>query len=149
MLQLIDRYQTENIHSFAPRQSASRAFTSHCRKYLERTVWMEGCRSHFKADKYNTRLTMWPGSSLHFSDALRELRAEDYEWVYSGHDQFAWLGNGLSATGNDPWSDLSWYVSQQDAGPWMSRRARREQLTRIGAQEGRNDVLKSQGRSAD
>ncbi|KAJ5994675.1 monooxygenase [Penicillium sp. IBT 35674x] len=69
---------------------------------------------------------MWPGSKLNFSGTIRELRLEDYEWVYFGDDQFAWLGNGLSATGNDPLSDLSWYVKQRDEGPWMSRGARRE-----------------------
>lgn len=92
---------------------------------------------------------MWPGSSLHFSDALRELRAEDYDWVYSGDDRFAWLGDGFSAIGADPKSDLSWYVKDRDEGPLMSRGARRRELTRTVVQEGRNEALAMQGRVAD
>lgn len=92
---------------------------------------------------------MWPGSSLHFSDALRELRAEDYVWVYSGGDQFAWLGNGFSATGADPTSDLAWYIRNHDDGPLMSRGARRRELALSGSQIGRNELLASQGRTAD
>ncbi|KAJ5708017.1 monooxygenase [Penicillium malachiteum] len=150
ILQLVDRYQTENIHYFTPRLSISRDFTSHCREFLERTVWKDHCRSHYKADSSNTRLSMWPGSSLHFSDALRELRAEDYDWVYSGSDRFQWLGNGFSAIGMDPMSDLSWYVMEKDEGPLMSRGARRKLLTRTCVQEnGEGPNLKSEMRMAD
>ncbi|GLA81501.1 hypothetical protein AtubIFM56815_005155 [Aspergillus tubingensis] len=148
--QLIDRYQTENIHAFSPSRTASRAFTAHCRKFLlEKTVWADACRSHYKADGDSARLSMWPGSSLHFADALRELRAEDYDWEYVGGDRFAWLGNGLSATGADETSDLAWYLGDRDSGPLGSRGARRRVLTKSGTfGVGEREKL-LQGRPAD
>lgn len=157
MLQLIDRYQTEAIHSFTPSQAASRGFTSYCRRMLLNTVWSDGCRSHFKAGTANQgSLSMWPGSSMHFGEALRELHAEDYDWVWRGQtadeqeaNRFAWLGNGFSATGADPTSDLAWYITDQDEGPLMSRGARRRQITKSGSCPGRNDMLAPLGRVAD
>lgn len=148
--QLIDRYQTENIHAFSPSRAASRAFTAHCRKFLlERTVWANACRSHYKADGDSARLSMWPGSSLHFADALHELRAEDYDWEYVSGDRFAWLGNGLSATGADETSDLAWYLGDRDSGPLGSRGARRRVLTKSGTfGVGEREKL-LQGRPAD
>jgi hypothetical protein len=157
MLQLIDRYQTEAIHSFTPSQAASRGFTAYCRRVLLNTVWSDGCRSHFKAGTANQgSLSMWPGSSMHFGEALCEVHAEDYDWVWSGQtadeqaaNRFAWLGNGFSATGADPTSDLAWYITEQDEGPLMSRGARRRQFTKSGTCPGRNEMLAPLGRVAD
>lgn len=99
---------------------------------------------------------MWPGSSMHFGEALREVHAEDYDWVWSGQtaedqeaNRFAWLGNGFSATGADPTSDLAWYITEKDEGPLMSRGARRRQFTKSGTCPGRNEMLAPLGRVAD
>ena len=39
MLKLVDRYQTENIHSFAPKREAVADFLMHAEQVLARTVW--------------------------------------------------------------------------------------------------------------
>ena len=66
-------------------------------------------------------------------EALKELRAEDWEIRYRGN-RFAFLGNGLSQAEFDPSCDLAYYVRDRDESPWASRRKRRKVLTRSGTQ---------------
>jgi hypothetical protein len=42
MLKFIDRYQTENIHSFIPKQEAIDDFVEHKDKIMSNSVWVEG-----------------------------------------------------------------------------------------------------------
>ena len=144
MLKLIDRYQTENIHSFAPKAEAVADFMSHAARILARTVWAEDCRSWYKGGR-NLRgshteglqsslsvaasLTIWPGSGLHYTEAMSDLRADDWDIRYRGN-RFQWLGNGFSRTETDEESDLGWYVREKDDGPYLSKEKRRRIQTR-------------------
>ena len=103
---------------------------------MPRTVWSQNCRSPFKTPATNGVPSLWPGSTLHYMEALKELRAEDWEIRYWGN-RFAFLGNGLSQAEFDPSCDLGYYVSERDKGPWASRRKRREVVTRSGTQKER------------
>ena len=136
MLQLLDRYQTENISSFAPKAEAVQDFMAHARAFMRHTVWAEDCRSGYKSHSYDRTPSMWPGSTLHYVEALRELRADDWDIRYRGN-RFAWLGNGFSQTEFDPTSDLAWYICDRDEAPFGSRGKRREVLTKSGSQEPR------------
>ena len=69
-------------------------------------------------------------------EALRDVRADDWEVKYNGN-RFAWLGNGISQTEFDPTSDLAWYIRSRDDGPYSSRRRNREIRTRSGSQPAR------------
>lgn len=129
MLQLIDRYQTEKVHSFVPSSAAVEDFIAHTDKMMESTVWTDACNSTFKHNGYVTAL--WPGSTLHYLEAMRELRADDWDIRYTGN-RFAFLGNGFSQTEFDPTSDLAYYIRNEDDGPFTSRGKRREVLSRSG-----------------
>lgn len=144
MLKLIDRYQTENIRSFVPKAEAVADFMSHAVKILARTVWAEDCRSWYQRvqkprgssneEKMPSlsaaeSLTIWPGSGLHYIEAMAEVRADDWDITYRGN-RFEWLGNGFSRTETDGESDLAWYVRERDDGPYMSREKRRRLQTR-------------------
>ncbi|KAL9122971.1 MAG: hypothetical protein Q9187_000478 [Circinaria calcarea] len=86
MLMLIDRWQTENIHSFAPKRVAVDDFMEHARQFMKTTVWADSCRSGHKGHSVNDRIPcLWPGSTLHYIEALRELRADDWDIRYKGH----------------------------------------------------------------
>ena len=151
MLKLIDRYQTENIRSFAPKPEAVADFMSHAAKILARTVWAEDCRSWYK-DTQKQRgprtggphswlsavesLKIWPGSGLHYIEAMADVRADDWDITYRGN-RFEWLGNGFSRTETDGESDLAWYVRERDDGPYLSRDKRRRLQTR------KNSTIKS------
>ena len=149
MLKLIDRYQSENIRSFAPKAEAVDALAAHAARVLARTVWSEDCRSWYQNrgtggnkrrrgedDSPGTRLaaaktlTIWPGSGLHYIEAMMDVRYEDWEIVYEGGNRFEWLGNGFSRTEKDEEADLAWYLGVRDEGAWMSREMRRRALTR-------------------
>ncbi|GME64808.1 putative sterigmatocystin biosynthesis monooxygenase stcW [Neofusicoccum parvum] len=129
VLRFVDRVQTENIRSFAPKREAVEDFNDHLDAFMARTVWSEDCRSWYKKHSKHGRITgLWPGSMLHFLEAIREPRWDDWEIEYWGN-RFAWLGNGFSQLEVDPDGDLSYYIREEDDGEFSSRRKRRQALT--------------------
>lgn len=99
---------------------------------MQRTVWIDPCRSWYKAGSVEGRVTaLWPGSTLHYIEALSELRMEDWEVKYSGN-RFAWLGNGYSQTELDPTADWAYYIRNEDDDEPLSRGKRRKLLTKSG-----------------
>ncbi|KAI9039003.1 flavin-containing monooxygenase [Aspergillus affinis] len=86
----IDRYQTEPIHSMALKRAACEDFKAHVASFMEKAVWTDRCRnSHNNHITGNRVPTTWPGSTLHYLEALREPRADDWEFVYKGNRDFA------------------------------------------------------------
>ena len=137
MLMLIDRLQTENILSFSPKVAAVDDFMEHTDMFMKKTVWAQDCRSGYKNHSVDGRvLGLWPGSTLHYLEALGELRADDWDIQYKGN-RFTWLGNGLAQTEYDPTCDLGYYIKELDDSPYASRSRRREVLTRSGSQPAR------------
>ena len=134
---LVDRYQTENIRSFCPKVTAVEDFSEHVANFMRGSVWTEACRSGHKNHTISGRVpTLWPGSTLHYLEALRELRADDWDICYDGN-RFAWLGNGFSQTEFDATSDLGYYIKNCDDSQFASRRRRRELVSKSGSQPAR------------
>ena len=120
MLKICDRWQTENIHSFHPKVEAVRDFHAHVDGYMPKTIWTQECRSWFKGNSLDGRVSLWPGSTLHYIEAISDVRADDWNVRYKGN-RFAWLGNGFSQVESDPAGDLAWYIRERDDGPYLSR----------------------------
>ena len=139
VLKLIDRYQCQkNIRYLVPKREAVDDFLAHHRKFMEKTVWMHGCRSSYKQGTSDQVPLVWPGSTLHCREALREVRGDDWEVVYKktdGEGRFAWMGNGISQTEMDPVSDLGWYLTDRDESELLGRAKRREKETRSGKED--------------
>jgi hypothetical protein len=134
ILSFIDRYQTEPIHSLAPKASAVADFKEYVATCMRHTVWTDACRSSHNNHTINGRIpTTWPGSTLHYLEAMREPRADDWDIVYTGN-RFSWLGNGISQTEWDPTSDLGYYIRDMDDGPWASRWRKTAEMSRSGTQ---------------
>jgi hypothetical protein len=134
ILSFIDRYQTEPIHSLAPKASAVADFKEYVATCMRHTVWTDACRSSHNNHTINGRTpTTWPGSTLHYLEAMREPRADDWDIVYTGN-RFSWLGNGISQTEWDPTSDLGYYIRDIDDGSWASRWRKTEEMSRSGTQ---------------
>jgi hypothetical protein len=72
----IVKLQTENVKSFAPKQEAVDDFRQHRELFLKRTAWSSPCRSWFKGGKVDGPILMWPGSRLHFFEAIGNPRWE-------------------------------------------------------------------------
>ena len=137
MLQLIDRYQTENIRAFDPKQEVMEDFIAISNDFIKRTVWDENCSSWYKDRTFGTGLSkLWPGSPLHYFEAIRDLRADDWNIQYNGN-RFAWLGNGSSQAEYDPTCDLAYYITNSDDSEPASKSARREKITGSGTQPAR------------
>jgi hypothetical protein len=93
---------------------------------MERTVWHDPCRSWYKAAGPEGKITaLWPGSTLHYMEALSELRLEDWDVKYEGN-RFAWLGNGYSQCEIDTTADWGYYIREHDDQAPLSLAARRK-----------------------
>ncbi|KAF5362008.1 hypothetical protein D9756_002403 [Leucocoprinus leucothites] len=131
-LKLINRWQTENIHSIAPRADAVQEFMDHKNEFMKNMVWSLECRSWYKSHKVDGPVrSLWPGSSLHHLEAFAEPRYEDWNFTYIGN-RFAYLGNGHSQTELDHTADWSWYRTNEDNGPLLGRAKHRKALTNSG-----------------
>jgi hypothetical protein len=129
----IDRYQTEPIHSFAPKETACADFAAHVATFMESAVWTDTCRNSHNNHQFGGRVpTTWPGSTLHYLEAMREPRGDDWEIRYEGN-RFSWLGNGVSQTEWEPTVDLAYYIRQGDDAGWGSRRKRTLEIAKAGS----------------
>ncbi|KAI2636933.1 FAD/NAD(P)-binding domain-containing protein [Hypomontagnella submonticulosa] len=131
----IDRYQTEpSIHSFWPKREVCEEFKQHVASAMDRLVWTDRCRNSHNNHTVGGRVpTTWPGSTLHYLEAVREPRVENWEIKYKGN-RFSWLGDGVSQTEWDPTSDLGYYIRSADDGQPGSRRGRTLAVAKTGTQ---------------
>ncbi|KAH6639970.1 FAD/NAD(P)-binding domain-containing protein [Truncatella angustata] len=129
MLKWCDRWQTENIHSFAPKQQAVDEFYDHAARIIENTVWSDSCRSWYKASPQPNKVSLWPGSGLHYMEAISSLRGDDFDVRYSGN-RWGWLGSGYSQVEQDEECDLSYYIRTQDESEFLSSKKRRRASTK-------------------
>ncbi|KAB5551062.1 hypothetical protein GE09DRAFT_1124767 [Coniochaeta sp. 2T2.1] len=134
MLRWCDRWQTEKIHSFAPRREAIEDFVARTDLFMRDTIWAAGCRSWYKAHTINGRVSaLWPGSSMHYMETLgQHLRAEDFDVRYKGN-RFDFLGNGFSQTECDLTADQAYYIRNEDDSPYLSKSKARKILTKSGS----------------
>ena len=132
MLRWCDRWQTENIKSITPKLSAIEDFAAHTDHFMRDTIWKSGCRSWYKSHTVDGRVSaLWPGSSLHYFEAMQYIRADDFDVEYNGN-RFAWLGNGFSQTELDETCDLAYYIREEDDSPFLSKGKQRRILTKSG-----------------
>ncbi|KAL5363724.1 hypothetical protein BJX96DRAFT_187225 [Aspergillus floccosus] len=134
MMKLIDRYQTHNISSFAPQPEAVRDFIGYKDRFMKGTVWADACRSWYKPTANGPVTALWPGSTLHYMEAMDEVRWDDWNVRYEGN-RFNWMGNGYSQTEVDPTADWGYYIRDKDDGEYMSRGKRLRVLNKSGSKK--------------
>ncbi|KAJ3509197.1 hypothetical protein NLJ89_g5349 [Agrocybe chaxingu] len=130
ILKMIDRWQTENIHSFSPKAEAVEDFIAFKDSFMKQTVWDDACNSWYKG-KSGKNIALWPGSTMHYLEAIAEPRYNDWDFKYTGN-RFAFLGNGFSQTEKDLTADWAYYIRNQDDSPYLSRGKRRRVVTSSG-----------------
>lgn len=131
MLKFCNRWQTENIASFHPKAEAVEDFCAHLDRFMKRTVWDQDSQSWFRKGSASGRNSaLWPGSTLHFLEAMSDIRADDWHIRYHGN-RFAWLGNGFSLTEVLPGGDLSYYLRNGDDSSFLSNAKRVKAMNRI------------------
>ncbi|KAF9469451.1 FAD/NAD(P)-binding domain-containing protein [Collybia nuda] len=132
ILKLATRWQTENIRSFSPKREAVEDFIAYKDQFMKTTVWEHSCRSWYKSNSVTGKVTaLWPGSTLHYLEAIAEPRYEDWVISYKGN-RFSWLGNGFSQTESDPTADWSYYIRYHDDSPFTGRKKALQVLNKAG-----------------
>jgi len=121
-MQLIKKIQSEYIASISPKQDVTDAFNEHCQEWVKHTVWVEECRSWYKNNETGRVNAVWPGSSLHYMEAIKVPRYEDFDIEYLGagkKNMWAFLGMGaVRALVNK--EDVSPYLNPEAIDPeWM------------------------------
>ncbi|PGH26446.1 hypothetical protein AJ80_01944 [Polytolypa hystricis UAMH7299] len=131
MMKLIDRYQTENLATFSPKLDAVDDFIAYKDEFMKKTVWADQCRSWYKNSPEGPITALWPGSTLHYIEAMLDVRMQDWDVSYNGN-RFAWLGNGYSQTEVDPSADWAFYIREEDDGQPLSKAGQRKLLNKSG-----------------
>ncbi|CAK7217039.1 hypothetical protein SCUCBS95973_003016 [Sporothrix curviconia] len=118
-LQLIRRLQTGYVLGMSPRQDVTDEFNEHCQEWIKHTVWVDDCRSWYKNNETGRVNAVWPGSSVHYMDALKTPRYEDFEIDYFGPgkiNRFAYLGMGTDKTLAED-GDTTYYFTHEKIDP--------------------------------
>lgn len=81
-------------------------------------VWADSCRSWYKGNTITGKVVgLWPGSTLHYLEAIKEPRWED--WILereAGTNRFGYLGDGHS-TIETQGLDYAYYLRNHDDSP--------------------------------
>jgi len=115
IIRVLSKFQKENLRSFDVKQSPVNEFNQWKDDFMSKTIWTEECRSWYKAGSVHGKVAaLWPGSTLHYLEALREPKWEDWNITYpSGLNRWAYLGNGHSSAEKRN-GDLSHYIRDHD-----------------------------------
>lgn len=134
VLRVIEKMQADNIRSFAPKRQVAEAFMRHCEKFHEASVFSDECRSWYKDNETGKVTAVWPGSAVHYAEALRTPRWEHYDLDYRNPtNMFAWLGNGFVKELTDPALDAAYYVKVENIDPLWTEEI--QKTRRDGAQK--------------
>lgn len=79
--------------------------------------WNQDCRSWYKGNTADGKVVaLWPGSTLHYIDILRDVLYEDFNVRYFGN-RFSYLENGMSKLETAPDADLAQYTRSTNDAP--------------------------------
>ena len=107
--------QSEDIKAFDPKKEAVEDFFNHTHELMKRTAWSSACRSWFKNGKiHGPAIAIWAGSRLHYFEALKEVRYEDYNITYRSNNRYQYLGNGYTAEELNPNGNPVWYFDDPE-----------------------------------
>lgn len=117
-IEWIKKMATEDIKYVEPKQEVVDAFIRYSDQVHKTLVWSGGCKSWYKRNRVDGRVTALFGGSAHlFNRMLNGIRAEDFNICYRTSNPFRFMGNGFTAWEMDPKNDLSWYVEKADKVP--------------------------------
>ena len=107
MLKLLEKYQKDvAVGCIVPKREAVDDFLAHHAEFMRKRPWIHGPRSG--KSKSNAPL-IWPGTTLHYLEMLKEIRNEDWHVTYTSN-RFTPLGDGISQVERDQQGDLAWYL---------------------------------------
>lgn len=110
----LNRWQKEDVLTFEPKIEAVNDFIHQKDLFMQETVWSTHCQSWYKDPMTGKITALWPGSTLHYMEALANPRYEDYDIEYRGGRRFAYFGMGFSQTELSPNVDVTYYIRNKD-----------------------------------
>ncbi|KAF4335970.1 sterigmatocystin biosynthesis monooxygenase stcW [Fusarium beomiforme] len=111
---VIKKMQRDNIRYFVPRQEVVDEFNDHAQSWFKGTVWEENCNAWYKNRKTGRVDAIWPGSCLHYRDAIEDPRWEDMEIKYHSYLGYGFAPVDLST---EPNADRSPYLQVENLDP--------------------------------
>lgn len=112
MIKWMRKMAAEDIASIAPKQEVVDEFVRYGDQIHKTLVWTGGCRSWYKANRVNGRVTAtFAGSAILYYQLTEHIRPEDFEVKYRSANRWRFLGNGFTAYELQEGADLSFYVT--------------------------------------
>lgn len=113
MCKWLQKISTEDIKYVSPTVAATEEFNTYGDEIMERLVWSGGCRSWYKNNRVDGRVTaIWQGSAIAYLEVIEELRPEDFSIVYRTRNRFRWMGNGRTRIEGVEGADLAFYLKK-------------------------------------
>ncbi|KAL5351405.1 hypothetical protein ACLOAV_003264 [Pseudogymnoascus australis] len=100
LAKLLNKMTGQGVKAMVPTRTATDDFRAYCDAYFPRTVMMDGCRSWYNGGVAGGRIrALWPGSAWHADIVRRDVRWEDFDYVYRSEsgNRFAYFGNGWTS----------------------------------------------------
>jgi cation diffusion facilitator CzcD-associated flavoprotein CzcO len=112
MIRWIQKMAYEDIASVAPKQDVVDEFVRYGDQIHKTLTWTGGCRSWYKANRINGRVTAtFAGSAILYEKLVNgRLRPEDFEIHYRSANRWRFLGNGFTEYELQDGNDLSYYI---------------------------------------
>lgn len=107
----IKKIATEEIKYVVPKSSVVDAFCKYGDEIHKTLVWTSSCKSWYKRNRIDGRVTaLFGGSAILFKQLIENIRGEDFDIVYRSGNPFRFMGNGFTAYEMDEKNDLAWYI---------------------------------------
>lgn len=112
ILKWVRKMAREDIANVTPKQEVVDEFVRYGDQIHKTLTWTGGCRSWYKANRVDGRVTAtFAGSAILFHTLISELRPEDFEIEYRSRNRFRFMGNGFTPYELEPDADLAYYVT--------------------------------------
>jgi len=112
MIKWIRKMAEEDIANIAPKQDVVDEFVRYGDQIHKTLTWTGGCRSWYKANRVNGRVTAtFAGSAILYEKMVKQLRPEDFDIRYRSANRWKWMGNGFTEYELTEGVDLSYYVN--------------------------------------
>lgn len=118
MGECLAKIQTQNILTMTVKSRAVENFSNFCDQYFKGTVFAEECSSWYKSGKEGRVTALWPGSSLHAIQAMKNVRWEDFDYEYVDGNEFGWFGDGWSVRDRGDEMARTYYLDGQNMLHW-------------------------------
>lgn len=113
MCRWLQKISAEDIKYVVPSAAATEEFNAYGDEIMQRLVWSGGCRSWYKNNRVDGRVTaVWPGSAIGYYETINELRPEEFDIAWGTRNWFRWLGDGRTVIEGTAGADLAFYLKK-------------------------------------